>query len=153
MEWLQDPLSWVLVASLAIVLLQLRRRGKAPLPPGLKPLPIIGNMTMMDQLTHRGLAALAEQYGGLLHACTSSWAGCTRSRCRRPGTRARCRTARSRTAPPPWPSRTLLTYDRADMAFAHYGTFWRQMRKLCAMKLFSRRRAETWVAVHDESAP
>jgi ferulate-5-hydroxylase len=39
------------------------------------------------------------------------------------------------------------------MAFAHYGTFWRQMRKLCAMKLFSRRRAETWVAVHDESAP
>jgi ferulate-5-hydroxylase len=26
------------------------------------------------------------------------------------------------------------------------------MRKLCVMKLFSRRRAETWVAVRDESA-
>ncbi|TVU32030.1 hypothetical protein EJB05_23746 [Eragrostis curvula] len=38
------------------------------------------------------------------------------------------------------------------MAFAHYGPFWRQMRKLCVMKLFSRRRAETWLAVRDESA-
>ncbi|KAJ6398372.1 hypothetical protein OIU77_019218 [Salix suchowensis] len=34
---------------------------------------------------------------------------------------------------------SYLTYDRADMAFAHYGPFWRQMRKLCVMKLFSRK--------------
>jgi len=34
MEWLQDPLSCVFLVTLAVVLLQLRRRGKAPLPPG-----------------------------------------------------------------------------------------------------------------------
>ncbi|XBJ21773.1 hypothetical protein VPH35_000271 [Triticum aestivum] len=38
------------------------------------------------------------------------------------------------------------------MVFAHYGPFWRQMRKLCVMKLFSRRRPGTWLAVRDESA-
>ncbi|MCD7461991.1 cytochrome P450 [Datura stramonium] len=43
-----------------------------------------------------------------------------------------------------------LSYDRADMAFANYGPFWRQMRKLCVMKLFSRRRAESWNSVRDE---
>ncbi|KAH8510646.1 hypothetical protein H0E87_008258 [Populus deltoides] len=43
-----------------------------------------------------------------------------------------------------------LTYDRADMAFANYGTFWRQMRKICVMKLFSRKRAESWASVGDE---
>lgn len=43
-----------------------------------------------------------------------------------------------------------LTYDRADMAFAHYGPFWRQMRKLCVMKLFSRKRAESWTSVRHE---
>jgi ferulate-5-hydroxylase len=37
------------------------------------------------------------------------------------------------------------------MAFAHYGPFWRQARKLSVTKLFSRRRAETWLAVRDES--
>ncbi|CAD6231559.1 unnamed protein product [Miscanthus lutarioriparius] len=41
MEWLQDPLSCVFLVTLAVVLLQLRRRGKAPLPPGPKPLPIV----------------------------------------------------------------------------------------------------------------
>ncbi|KAJ6385980.1 hypothetical protein OIU77_029025 [Salix suchowensis] len=43
-----------------------------------------------------------------------------------------------------------LTYDRADMAFANYGPFWRQTRKICVMKLFSRRRAESWASVRDE---
>ncbi|CBI17416.3 unnamed protein product, partial [Vitis vinifera] len=38
----------------------------------------------------------------------------------------------------------------ADMAFAHYGPFWRQMRKLCVMKLFSRKRAESWESVREE---
>lgn len=45
---------------------------------------------------------------------------------------------------------SYLTYDRADMAFAHYGPFWRQMRKLCVMKLFSRKHAESWASVRDE---
>ena len=71
MQWPNDLLSWVFVflASLAVVLLQLRQWSKLPLPlpPGPKPLPIIGNLMMMGQLTHRGLAALAERYGGLLH--------------------------------------------------------------------------------------
>ncbi|CAJ1942429.1 unnamed protein product [Sphenostylis stenocarpa] len=43
-----------------------------------------------------------------------------------------------------------LTYDRADMAFAHYGPFWRQMRKICVVKLFSRKRAESWNSVRGE---
>jgi ferulate-5-hydroxylase len=151
MEWLQDPLSWALLASVAFVLLQLRRRGKAPLPPGPKPLPIIGNMTMMDQLTHRGLAALAEQYGGLLHLRLGrlhAFAVSTPEYAREV-LQAQDGAFSNR---PATIAIAYLTYDRADMAFAHYGPFWRQMRKLCVMKLFSRRRAETWVAVRDESA-
>ncbi|VAI77874.1 unnamed protein product [Triticum turgidum subsp. durum] len=66
MECVHDPLIWLLIASVALVILR-RRRLNPPLPPGPKPLPIIGNMMMADQLTHRGLAALAKQYGGLLH--------------------------------------------------------------------------------------
>ncbi|WVZ59575.1 hypothetical protein U9M48_009696 [Paspalum notatum var. saurae] len=131
MEWLQDPLSWVFLASLALVLLQqLRRRGKAPLPPGPKPLPIIGNMTMMNQLTHRGLAALAEQYGGLLHLRLGrlhAFAVSTPEYAREV-LQAQDGAFSNR---PATIAIAYLTYDRADMAFAHYGPFWRQMRKLC----------------------
>ncbi|KAI9182783.1 hypothetical protein LWI28_028835 [Acer negundo] len=45
---------------------------------------------------------------------------------------------------------TYLTYDRADMAFADYGPFWRQMRKICVINLFSRRRTKSWASVREE---
>ncbi|KAL5976550.1 hypothetical protein ACLOJK_020883 [Asimina triloba] len=124
---------------------------KPAFPPGPRPLPIIGNMRMMDQLTHRGLAKLADRYGGLLylrlgflHTVTVSTPEMARQVLQvhdsifsnRPATTAI----------------QYLTYDRADMAFAHYGPFWRQMRKLSVMKLFSRRRAESWASVREEVA-
>ncbi|XP_073002237.1 cytochrome P450 84A1-like [Typha latifolia] len=148
-QWFQDPLFLFLIPILALFILSARRRRKLPLPPGPRPLPIIGNMLMMDQLTHRGLAKLGERYGGLCHlrlGFLNAFAISTPEVARqvlqvqdnvfsnRPATIAIA----------------YLTYDRADMAFAHYGPFWRQMRKLCVMKLFSRKRAESWASVRDE---
>ncbi|CAD6254295.1 unnamed protein product [Miscanthus lutarioriparius] len=151
MEWPNDLVSWVFVASLVMVLLQLRQRSKLPLPPGPKPLPIIGNMMLMGQLTHRGLAVLAERYGGLLHlsvgrrhvfvVSTVEYA--------REVLQAQDAAFANR---PATTAIAYLTDGHADMAFAQYGPFWRQARKLSVTKLFSRRRAETWLAVRDESA-
>lgn len=145
------PITFLSVIPLLFLVLGLlfRSRRHLPYPPGPKGLPIIGNMLMMDQLTHRGLAKLAKQYGGIfhlrmgfLHMVAISSADMARQVLQvqdnifsnRPATIAI----------------SFLTYDRADMAFAHYGPFWRQMRKLCVMKLFSRKRAESWESVRDE---
>eukprot|EP00268_Persea_americana_P060057 TRINITY_DN7439_c0_g1_i1.p1 TRINITY_DN7439_c0_g1~~TRINITY_DN7439_c0_g1_i1.p1 ORF type:complete len:531 (-),score=76.57 TRINITY_DN7439_c0_g1_i1:445-2037(-) len=136
--------------SLAFFFFMTMKRRRQRFPPGPWPLPIIGNMRMMDQLTHRGLARLSSQYGGIvylrlgsLHTIAVSTPEMARQILQvqdnifsnRPATIAV----------------SYLTYDRADMAFAHYGPFWRQMRKLCVMKLFSRRRAESWASVRDEA--
>ncbi|VAH72739.1 unnamed protein product [Triticum turgidum subsp. durum] len=153
MEWLQDPLSWLFVASVVFVMLQRRRRrGRAPpLPPGPSPLPIVGNMSMMDQLTHRGLTALAKKYGGFLHLRLGKVHAFAVSTPEYAQEVLQVQDAAFSNRPATLAA-TYLTYDRADMAFAHHGPFWRQMRKLCVMKLFSRRRPETWLAVRDESA-
>ncbi|KAK7376062.1 hypothetical protein VNO78_34912 [Psophocarpus tetragonolobus] len=134
---------------LLLVLLQSLLRKKKAYPPGPRGLPIIGNMLMMKQLTHKGLAKLARQYGsvlhlrmGLLHMVAISNAEAAREVLQvqdnifsnRPATMAI----------------TYLTYNGADMSFAQYGPVWRQMRKLCVTKLFSRNRDATWSTVRDE---
>ncbi|XP_039141457.1 cytochrome P450 84A1-like [Dioscorea cayenensis subsp. rotundata] len=120
-----------------------------PLPPGPKGYPIIGNILMNNHLTHRGLMQLSLNYGGLLHLrlgflhtiaiSTPQMAQQVLQHqdllfSNRPATLAI----------------KYLTYNRADMAFAHYGPFWRQMRKLCVVNLFSRHRAESWSSVREE---
>ncbi|CAN0861500.1 Cytochrome P450 84A1 [Linum grandiflorum] len=148
-----DPilLAFIFIIPFIFLFPLLRRRSsRLPLPPGPKGLPIIGNMLMMDQLTHRGLANLAKQYGdgifhlkmGTLHMVTVSSADVARQVLQVNDNIFANRPANI--------AISYLTYDRSDMAFAHYGPFWRQMRKISVMKLFSRKRAESWESVRDE---
>ncbi|KAK6237374.1 hypothetical protein QUC31_002843 [Theobroma cacao] len=67
-------------------------------------------MMMMDQLTHRGLARLAQKNGGIFHLNMGFL--------------------------------HVVAISNPEMA--------RQMRKLCVMKLFSRKKAESWESVRDE---
>ncbi|KAL9341171.1 hypothetical protein Peur_067390 [Populus x canadensis] len=146
-----SPMSFFLIAVTSLFFFGLlsRLRRRLPYPPGPKGLPLVGSMHMMDQITHRGLAKLAKQYGGLfhmrmgyLHMVTVSSPEIARQVLQVQDNIFSNRPANI--------AIRYLTYDRADMAFAHYGPFWRQMRKLCVMKLFSRKRAESWESVRDE---
>ncbi|KDP20168.1 hypothetical protein JCGZ_00019 [Jatropha curcas] len=103
----------------------------------------------MDQLTHRGLASLAKQYGGLFHLQMGGLhvVAVSTPDMAREVLQAQDSVFSNR---PANVAITYLTYDRADMAFANYGPFWRQMRKICIMKLFSRKRAESWASVREE---
>ncbi|KAJ1440936.1 Cytochrome P450 [Sesbania bispinosa] len=106
-------------------------------------------MLMMDQLTHHGLARLAKRYGGFCHLRmgTLHIVAVSTPEMAREVLQAQDNVFSNR---PANVAITYLTYDRADMAFANYGPFWRQMRKICVMKLFSRKRVESWASVREE---
>ncbi|XAR57954.1 hypothetical protein NMG60_11026274 [Bertholletia excelsa] len=103
----------------------------------------------MDRLTHRGLAELAKKYGGVFHLRMGflHMVAVSSPEVARQVLQVQDNIFSNR---PATIAISYLTYDRADMAFAHYGPFWRQMRKLCVMRLFSRKRAESWESVRDE---
>ncbi|XP_058187111.1 cytochrome P450 84A1-like [Rhododendron vialii] len=138
----------LIIPSLFLFLVS-RLRRKLPHPPGPNGLPLIGNMMMMDQLTHRGLANLAKKYGGLfrLRMGFLNMVAISSPDVARQVLQVHDNIFSNR---PATIAISYLTYDRADMAFAHYGPFWRQMRKICVIKLFSRKRAESWESVRDE---
>ncbi|XP_055827908.1 cytochrome P450 84A1-like [Solanum dulcamara] len=141
------PLYFIL--PIIIFFFILSRLNKKNFPPGPKGWPIIGNMMMMDQLTHCGLTKLAQKYGGILHLQM----GYLHMTVVSSPSEARQVLQLQDTVFANRPATIAvkyLSYDRADMAFANYGPFWRQMRKLCVMKLFSRKRAESWDSVRDE---
>ncbi|KAF5177963.1 Cytochrome p450 [Thalictrum thalictroides] len=106
-------------------------------------------MFMLDQCTHRGLAALGKQYGGLVHLQSGvlHMVAVTTPDIAREVLQVNDANFANR---PANLNIKYLTYDHADMAFANYGPFWRQMRKLCVMKVFSKKRAESWTSVRDE---
>lgn len=146
----QTTLLLVLPLTLFLLLnLASKFRKRAPYPPGPKGLPLIGNMNMLDKLTHRGLANLAKQYGGVYHLRMGfiHMVAISNAEAAREVLQLHDSIFSNR---PATVAISYLTYNRADMAFAHYGPFWRQMRKLCVMKLFSRKRAESWQSVKDE---
>lgn len=132
-----------------ILLFLISRFRRKPYPPGPRGWPLIGNMNMMDQLTHRGLANLAKKYGGIFHLKMGyqHMVAISSPDMARQVLQIQDNIFSNR---PATIAISYLTYDRADMAFAHYGPFWRQMRKLSVMKLFSRKRAESWDSVRDE---
>ncbi|XWS45508.1 hypothetical protein CRYUN_Cryun15aG0142200 [Craigia yunnanensis] len=143
------PMALLFVISFLFLLGLIARLRRKPFPPGPKGLPIIGNIMMMDQLTHRGLAKLAHKYGGIFHLKMGilHMVAISNPEMARQVLQVQDNIFSNR---PATIAISYLTYDRADMAFAHYGPFWRQMRKLCVMKLFSRKRAESWESVRDE---
>lgn len=143
------PLVIFFTIPLLFLFVFLSRFGRKPYPPGPKGWPVIGNLGLTDQLTHRGLAKLAKKYGGILHLRMGflHMVAISSPDAARQVLQVQDNIFSNR---PATIAISYLTYDRADMAFAHYGPFWRQMRKLCVMKLFSRKRAESWDSVRDE---
>ncbi|CAF1791379.1 cytochrome P450 84A4 [Brassica napus] len=124
------------------------RLGK-PYPPGPKGLPIIGNILMMNQFNHRGLAKLSRTYGGLLHLRLglSHHFVVSSPQIARQILQVQDHVFSNR---PTTIAIRYLTYGQSDLAFSNYGPFWRRMRKLYVMMLFSRKRAESWVSVDQE---
>ncbi|KAM7524102.1 hypothetical protein LguiA_014004 [Lonicera macranthoides] len=143
------PMTLLFILPLLFVFFLSRFRRKLPYPPGPRGWPVIGNMDMVDQLTHRGLAKLATKYGGIFHLKIGflHMVAVSSPDVARQVLQVQDNIFSNR---PATIAISYLTYDRADMAFAHYGPFWRQMRKLCVLKLFSRKRAESWDSVRDE---
>ncbi|CAL5445129.1 unnamed protein product [Camellia sinensis] len=113
-----------------------RKNSQKILPPGPWALPIIGNLHMIGTLPHRALEALSKKYGPIMLVQLGNIPTIVVSSPRAAelflkthdivfASRPNIQTAK------------YLTYGNKGMAFTTYGSYWRNVRKLCALKLLS----------------
>ncbi|KAJ7945792.1 Cytochrome P450 [Quillaja saponaria] len=123
--------------------------AKKNLPPSPLKLPILGNLHQLGLLPHRSLQSLAQTYGPLmlLHfgrvrflVISSADAACEVMKTQdiifvnRPRTRMTDK----------------LLYDSKDVTFSPYGEYWRQVKSLSVLYLFSTKRVKSFCAVREE---
>ncbi|MBA0881630.1 hypothetical protein Goshw_002858 [Gossypium schwendimanii] len=140
--------SLILLFSL-LIWLKLTKRKTLNLPPSPPMLPLIGNMHQLGKLPHRSLRDLSRKYGSLLllqlgynPTAVVSSPDIVREIvenhdivfANRPRTTAV----------------DILFYGCKDMVFTPYGEYWRQVKKIGVVELFSHQRVHSFQFVRDE---
>ncbi|WCJ34986.1 cytochrome P450 family 71 subfamily A polypeptide 25 [Euphorbia peplus] len=145
-------LSFLLILLVFIIWKKKKSHINSNKPPQPPKLPLIGNLhQIISLLPHRRLAELAKIYGPLMQLQLGQDSAVVVSspevakelfkdhdinvshRCRVSGT-------------------DILFYNYQDIAFAPYGEYWRQMRKICTLELFSSRRVQSFRSIREEEA-
>ncbi|CAN1808800.1 Desmethyl-deoxy-podophyllotoxin synthase [Linum perenne] len=125
----------VLIITLTIILFLSRRRKKSKLPPGPWKLPVIGNLHQLiggDQ-PHRRLKDLAAKHGpDMMHIQLGEISHVVISS--------------------PEAARLIEIAGNGSngVAFAPYGEYWRQMRKICVLELLSSKRVLSFRRIREE---
>ncbi|CAI9087717.1 OLC1v1021862C1 [Oldenlandia corymbosa var. corymbosa] len=120
------------------------------LPPGPKPLPIIGNMhNLFGPLTHHILRDLAQKYGPLMHLRLGEVTTLV-------VTSPELAEEFMKTHDVIFANRPQLlcprvfNYNCTDIAFAPFGEYWRQLRKICVVELLSSKRVQSFRPIREE---
>ncbi|XP_051133847.1 salviol synthase-like [Andrographis paniculata] len=151
--------SWIILFSSFIFLVTIwnlitgskRRRSSAILPPGPRKLPVIGNLHNLISFrpTHRVLANLASKHGPMMHLQLGQISTVVVSSpdVAKEFLKMHDITFANR---PSLFATNITCYGNSDIAFAPYGEYWRQLRKICTVELLSSRQVQSFRPLREE---
>jgi hypothetical protein len=124
-------------------------RNKKKLPPGPRGFPLFGNLHLLGELPHHDLHRLAQKYGpimylrlGLVPAIVVSSPQAAEQ-----FLKAHDLVFASR---PPLEASKHISYEQKNMSMSPYGSYWRNMRKMCTLELLSNHKINAFKSMRKE---
>ncbi|XP_048327964.2 desmethyl-deoxy-podophyllotoxin synthase-like [Ziziphus jujuba] len=125
-------------------------RSSTKLPPGPWKLPVLGNLhNLVGSLPHHALRELARKHGPFMHLQLGqvSQVIISSPRMAREIMKSHDLCFAQR---PELFAMQLLTYGASAIAFAPYGDYWRQTRKVCTIELLSIKRVQSFASIRED---
>ncbi|XP_071919918.1 cytochrome P450 71D6-like [Coffea arabica] len=147
---------FLFLAFVLALLMQWKRPNAAAqmqkLPPSPWKLPFIGNLHhLVGSLPHHALRKLAQKHGPLMHLQLGEMSAIVVSspRMAEEVLKTHDLAFADRAVSP---AIRIVLYGASDIAFAPYGDYWRQMRKICTQELLSARTVQSFSPICAEAS-
>ncbi|XP_038883676.1 cytochrome P450 71AU50-like [Benincasa hispida] len=150
MAWIWATIALLLLSNYLFQTWQFNKKSKGKkLPPGPKGFPIIGSLNLLKEFPHRDLHQLSQKYGPIMHMKL----GLVNTIVVSSPTAAELFL---KTHDLIFASRPLtmvskfLSYGQKNLVFAQYGSYWRNIRKMCTLELLSNHKINSFKSMRKE---
>ncbi|XP_062148267.1 cytochrome P450 71AU50-like [Alnus glutinosa] len=126
-----------------------RSSNKKKLPPGPRGFPIFGNLHMLGELPHRDLHRLAQKHGPIMYLRLGLVPGIVVSspQAAEQFLKAHDLVFASR---PPLEAAKYISYEQKNLSMSPYGSYWRNIRKMCTLELLSNLKISSFKSMRKE---
>uniref|UniRef100_A0A6N2KI25 Cytochrome P450 n=1 Tax=Salix viminalis TaxID=40686 RepID=A0A6N2KI25_SALVM len=156
LQWLKESSKPTLffVTIFLLVALKFLMEGKLKnrklnLPPSPAKLPFIGNLHQLGSMPHISLRGLAKKYGPIIFLQLGEIPTVVISSVRLAKEVLKTHDLVLSSRPQLFSAKHLF-YGCTDVAFAPYGAYWRNIRKICILELLSSKRVQSYSFVREE---